>query len=426
MQTLAKKYNPAIYNDIVVWEDRGITNCTITGITLSERELFQVPGTPDAQKWPAIYGDIVVWQDGRDLGKFIYGYNLSTGEEFQIGTDHMVLPTYRKSAPAIHENTIIWTATSNYIIYAYDLVTSQESVIATASMKKCYLQIPHRSACDDLQRPAIFKNIIVWVDCRNENEDIYGYNLSTDQEFQVITDEYSQCSPALYEDFVVWQDNRNGNWDIYGMYVTPPLVITSFKSRTWVILYFFESIVIWALLAAVAVAPSVFLVYLVYLYWYWHVKKVRYTEASSSVRPKDFKRNAVSTTPIVALAVITVFTGCFYVISSDFSSGLIFSVVLAFSCVIYYFWSRRTPYIRLTTDEIMIFRSMGRKPTVVNLGSIKSVSVQTWVDIPYRIDVSVSDNTQQPEEHTRVHIGILSLKERDKAELIQVVTQVAD
>ncbi|NMC76400.1 MAG: hypothetical protein GYA60_03795, partial [Candidatus Methanofastidiosa archaeon] len=36
------------------------------------------------QQRPAIYGDIVVWEDNRNGNSDIYGYNLKTGQEFPI------------------------------------------------------------------------------------------------------------------------------------------------------------------------------------------------------------------------------------------------------------------------------------------------------------------------------------------------------
>ncbi|MGD2250723.1 MAG: hypothetical protein PVF58_20185, partial [Candidatus Methanofastidiosia archaeon] len=50
----------------------------------------------------------------------------------------------------------------------------------------------------------------------NGNADIYGYNLTTKEEFQITTDRGNQYSPAIYEDVVVWTDERRGNSDIFG------------------------------------------------------------------------------------------------------------------------------------------------------------------------------------------------------------------
>ncbi|MBU7012960.1 MAG: hypothetical protein HXS46_19940, partial [Theionarchaea archaeon] len=68
----------------------------------------------------------------------------------------------------------------------------------------------------DQKYPAIYDNIVVWQDSRNGNVDIYGYSLSTGEEFPITTNRNPQHSPAIYENIIVWQDNRNGNWDIYG------------------------------------------------------------------------------------------------------------------------------------------------------------------------------------------------------------------
>ena len=68
----------------------------------------------------------------------------------------------------------------------------------------------------DQRSPAIYGDIVVWVDERNGNEDIYGYYLSTQEEFPITTEPHDQSSPAIYQDIVVWADTRNGNTDIYG------------------------------------------------------------------------------------------------------------------------------------------------------------------------------------------------------------------
>ena len=69
-----------------MWEDRRI-DLDIYGYNLSTGEEFQIAAGPSGQGNPAIYGEIVVWDDHRNGNWDIYGYNLSTGEEFQITTD---------------------------------------------------------------------------------------------------------------------------------------------------------------------------------------------------------------------------------------------------------------------------------------------------------------------------------------------------
>jgi beta propeller repeat protein len=57
---------------------------------------------------------------------------------------------------------------------------------------------------------------VVWQDYRNGNDDIYGYNLTTKEEFQITTDTRDQTNPVIYGEYIIWEDSRNGPSDIYG------------------------------------------------------------------------------------------------------------------------------------------------------------------------------------------------------------------
>ena len=59
------------------------------------------------------------------------------------------------------------------------------------------------------------ENIIVWREGLGPLGDIYGYNLSTNEQFAVVAPS-TQTGPAIYGDIVVWTDHRNENYDIYG------------------------------------------------------------------------------------------------------------------------------------------------------------------------------------------------------------------
>jgi beta propeller repeat protein len=66
--------------------------------------------------------------------------------------------------------------------------------------------------------PAVYGGIVVWVDDRNGNLDIYGFNLTTNQQFPIVVDPGIERFPVIYRDIVVWEDYRDGrcmNWDIY-------------------------------------------------------------------------------------------------------------------------------------------------------------------------------------------------------------------
>ena len=68
--------------------------------------------------------------------------------------------------------------------------------------------------------PSISGNIAVWRDMRNGNGDIYGYDLTSQQEFPIVVMPEDQDNPDISGEIVVWQDNRISrsltNYDIYG------------------------------------------------------------------------------------------------------------------------------------------------------------------------------------------------------------------
>ena len=61
----------------------------------------------------------------------------------------------------------------------------------------------------------IWGSVVVWRDQRNGNYDVYGKDLSTDQELEICVRAGDQTNPEICGDWVTWQDNRNGNDDIY-------------------------------------------------------------------------------------------------------------------------------------------------------------------------------------------------------------------
>ena len=64
--------------------------------------------------------------------------------------------------------------------------------------------------------PAISGNVVVWVDERNGESDIYGYDMANGTEFPVCVAPGEQRDPRVSGNAIVWQDRRNGNWDVYG------------------------------------------------------------------------------------------------------------------------------------------------------------------------------------------------------------------
>ena len=160
-----------------------------------------------AHEAPRIYDDQIVWGD-RGLGSsgigVIYLYNITSGNETEI-TDNT---TYAKH-PGIYGNFIAYTDCGVHpspfspvcTIYLYDIASAARTRISTGARL--------------LDFPAIYGNRVVWQDKRTGNFQIYINGTSPGLETPVNSTSGNQFFPAIYGDSVVWQDNLKGNNDIY-------------------------------------------------------------------------------------------------------------------------------------------------------------------------------------------------------------------
>lgn len=70
------------------------------------------------------------------------------------------------------------------------------------------------------EAPSIDGNKVVWFDDRTHGPtDVWGYDLTSGQQFQVTDHPAAQLIADISGDVVVYEDNRNGTWDIYGKHL---------------------------------------------------------------------------------------------------------------------------------------------------------------------------------------------------------------
>ncbi len=180
--------------------------------------------------FPKIFGNKVVYQVETDEDtnpidtQDIVIYNLDNGERthlYKEGNDMDL---------AIYGDIIVWTNNPNpggnfhswnYDIWMYNIVTGEETQLTSGKPKQT--------------APDINENIVVWMDYRNDNWDIYMYDLGSDGEYgtgddgegeyRVTTNEGSQKYPRVFGKNIVYEDYRWDsspyNWDIYMFTLAP-------------------------------------------------------------------------------------------------------------------------------------------------------------------------------------------------------------
>jgi beta propeller repeat protein len=145
----------------------------------------------------------------------------------EIGRDAVIADKYTQYSPAIYDNWVVWQEFRNedWDIYAYNL-----SVDSDGNGVPNYLETPQLVNDPALVRitnnpylqgePDIYGDTIVWTDFRNGNPDIYAFTFSNSTEWAVCKDGHAQFKPAIDGDRIVWQDYRNGNYDVYMLNIT--------------------------------------------------------------------------------------------------------------------------------------------------------------------------------------------------------------
>jgi len=226
-------------NYLVVWQDlrNGTWNIYGQRVTTGGGRLggdFYICNAGVGQYNPAIAFDgtnyLVVWDDYRNGNYDIYGQRISPAGGRVGGNFFICTEGAHQTVPAIafdgNNYLVVWMdlRNGNFDIYGQRLSTAGGAV--GGNFHIC-TQGTHQT------NPAIAFDgnnyLVVWEDYRNASLDIYGQRVTTaggrlGGNFFICNEGHNQYYPAIAFDgnnyLVVWDDLRNGNYDIYGRRVS--------------------------------------------------------------------------------------------------------------------------------------------------------------------------------------------------------------
>ncbi len=195
---------PAIDGFKVVWSEKidGYWQIVLYDLEMQSRR--QITSDAFDHIRPSISGDKVIWWQGEAGGAdFIGGMDCTTGLP-------LALPITRVAQPKIDHARIVWSGNIDTVSLINPIVLFDVNTQVTETI------VQTRGGF----WPDVSGDIVVWMDLRNGTPDIYGYDLQSKQEFEVVVADGEQAMPNTDGRFVVWQDARrdpgSNDYDIFG------------------------------------------------------------------------------------------------------------------------------------------------------------------------------------------------------------------
>lgn len=204
---------PAIWENKVVWSDAN-------GYYDIDLQQMVYPAGLSVGEWPAIHNNKVVWSDSTgyydlDLGQMIYPPGLSIGHDpdifgdkivwglytdyyYDIGLQEKVYPEglFIYGNPSIYGNKIVSSRSSGY----YDLDLQQYIFVRVNLGEKPDIFEDSIVGHNYDAVPPIIVDVQIWDPlCKR----------------RLVTQSGCAYYPKIYNDIVVWMDGRNENGDIY-------------------------------------------------------------------------------------------------------------------------------------------------------------------------------------------------------------------
>jgi beta propeller repeat protein len=147
--------SPAMYGDLVVWQDNRNANWDIYLYNLTSNEEIQVTDDGNDQTNPAIYGNRIVWTDSRNTPSEIYINGTSPGSEYSLTPDG---PADNCITPSIHGSKVVWRQ-GDTSIYMNDTSLASGSLIPVDTLPGSY-----PADKPDLSYDPVYGDRVVWLE----------------------------------------------------------------------------------------------------------------------------------------------------------------------------------------------------------------------------------------------------------------------
>ncbi|MGB0592509.1 MAG: hypothetical protein ACPGU1_22725 [Myxococcota bacterium] len=229
----------SVSGDRAVWAEGG----ALWVHTLSTGESEVVAEHTAHQTDPALSGDILVWADDRGGDQDLWMIDLSGGEPVMLfgGPGDQDAPTIDGTRVAFVNRSVEPYTDKEADIWMIDL---EDMSTATALV----------SDLSEQSYPHIHGDRVIWTDFRNDpegtyndfadpfenNGDIFGYDLTLDEEFIVTNDPSKQLRPTIEGEDVVWLDWRGINpepkyseFQVYTRAISPEMTLGPERLIAW-------------------------------------------------------------------------------------------------------------------------------------------------------------------------------------------------
>ncbi|MDD1679920.1 MAG: DUF11 domain-containing protein, partial [Methanomicrobiales archaeon] len=218
---------PVIYGDTVVWQDAraGTGLEDIYMLNLSSMVESPVCTEVGSQVHPAVWKNIIVWEDYRNSNADIYMYDLSSQAERPVCVDPA-----GQTNPTVWGGRIIWEDRRNATINLYMCCLSYWEAGENLEWPVGLFLHDKFGKLANQQSPRIMGDNLVFVDDRSGTSDVYLYkfhNKLWGDLLQVTSTTIEEHAPSTYGNHVVWYTDTSANpylesgCDIY-MWTRPP------------------------------------------------------------------------------------------------------------------------------------------------------------------------------------------------------------